>query len=91
VRRTVRGVSPGGAERWMGKVVAYSRWCAAGVATVYAWPRMSAKRLGATDAMFLYAESRETMLHVASLMPFTPPADAPPDHSWTAMSADWPA
>src|SRR5690349_19430510 len=41
---------------------------------------MTAKRLGATDAMFLYAESRETMLHVASLLPFTPPADAAPDH-----------
>ena len=41
---------------------------------------MTAKRLGAADAMFLYAESRETMLHVASLLPFTPPAGAPPDH-----------
>jgi WS/DGAT/MGAT family acyltransferase len=30
--------------------------------------------------MFLYGESREIMLHVASLMPFSPPPDAPPDH-----------
>lgn len=29
--------------------------------------------------MFLYGESRETMFHVAGLMQFTPPADAPPD------------
>lgn len=30
--------------------------------------------------MFLYLESRETMMHVAGLLQFTPPADAPPDH-----------
>src|SRR5439155_13387915 len=30
--------------------------------------------------MFLYMESRETMMHVSSLLPFTPPPDAPPDH-----------
>jgi WS/DGAT/MGAT family acyltransferase len=30
--------------------------------------------------MFLYGESRETMLHVAGLLPFSPPPDAPPDH-----------
>ena len=30
------------------------------------------------DAMFLWGESPETMMHVASLMPFTPPADAGP-------------
>src|SRR5215813_4585442 len=40
---------------------------------------MKAGRLPITDAMFLYGEDRETMLHVASLMPFTPPPDAPPD------------
>ena len=40
----------------------------------------SAQRLAAADSMFLYGESREIMLHVASLMPFTPPADAPPGH-----------
>lgn len=37
------------------------------------------RRLLPNDAMFLFGESRETMMHVASLMPFTPPADAPPD------------
>ena len=41
---------------------------------------MSAKRLTSSDAMFLYMESRETMMHVSSLLPFTPPPDAPPDH-----------
>jgi WS/DGAT/MGAT family acyltransferase len=30
--------------------------------------------------MFLYAESREIMMHVAGLLPFSPPPDAPPDH-----------
>jgi diacylglycerol O-acyltransferase / wax synthase len=40
---------------------------------------MKAGRLPLTDAMFLYGEDRETMLHVASLMPFTPPPDAAPD------------
>ena len=29
--------------------------------------------------MFLYGESRETMMHVASLLPFTPPKHEPPD------------
>jgi WS/DGAT/MGAT family acyltransferase len=29
--------------------------------------------------MFLYGESRETMMHVAGMMPFSPPRDAPPD------------
>jgi diacylglycerol O-acyltransferase / wax synthase len=38
------------------------------------------KRLTPSDAMFLYGESREQMMHVAGLMPFTPPADASPDH-----------
>lgn len=33
-----------------------------------------------SDAMFLYGESREQMFHVASMMPFTPPPDAKPDH-----------
>src|SRR5215470_19499409 len=40
---------------------------------------MKLGRLPITDAMFLYGEDRETMLHVASLMPFTPPPDAAPD------------
>jgi diacylglycerol O-acyltransferase / wax synthase len=30
--------------------------------------------------MFLYLESRETMMHVAGLLQFTPPRDVPPDH-----------
>lgn len=37
------------------------------------------RRLSANDMLFLYSESRETMNHVAGLMPFTPPGDAPPD------------
>ncbi len=41
---------------------------------------MTTRRLPVTDAMFLYGETRETMLHVASLMTFTPPPDEPPDH-----------
>jgi diacylglycerol O-acyltransferase / wax synthase len=36
--------------------------------------------LTVSDAMFLYMESRETMMHVAGLMPFAPPPDARPDH-----------
>jgi WS/DGAT/MGAT family acyltransferase len=38
------------------------------------------KRLSPSDAMFLYGESRETMMHVAGLLTFVPPPDAPPDH-----------
>jgi diacylglycerol O-acyltransferase / wax synthase len=34
-------------------------------------------RLGLLDTMFLYGERPDTMMHVASLMPFTPPEDAP--------------
>lgn len=30
--------------------------------------------------MFLYGESRETMMHVAGLLPFTPAPGTPPDH-----------
>jgi WS/DGAT/MGAT family acyltransferase len=30
--------------------------------------------------MFLYGESRETMMHVAGLLPFSPPPDAKKDH-----------
>jgi WS/DGAT/MGAT family acyltransferase len=37
------------------------------------------KRLTPSDAMFLYSESREQMMHVAGLMPFTPAPDSPPD------------
>jgi len=38
------------------------------------------KRLTPSDAMFLYGESRETMMHVGGLLPFSPPPDASPDH-----------
>ena len=42
---------------------------------------MSTKsRVPPQDAMFLWAETPETMMHVASLMPFTPPADAGPTY-----------
>jgi WS/DGAT/MGAT family acyltransferase len=37
------------------------------------------KRLSPSDTMFLYGESREQMMHVAGLMPFTPAPDSPPD------------
>ena len=37
-------------------------------------------RLSASDALFLYGESREMMMHVAGLMPFSPAPDTPPDH-----------
>lgn len=33
-----------------------------------------------SDALFLYLESRETMMHAAGLLHFTAPADSPPDH-----------
>lgn len=32
-------------------------------------------RLSPNDTMFLFGESRETMMHVASLLPFSPPPD----------------
>ncbi|MEW5849071.1 MAG: wax ester/triacylglycerol synthase family O-acyltransferase [Myxococcota bacterium] len=40
---------------------------------------MTRRKLGALDTLFLQLESRETMMHVAGLLPFTPPPDAPPD------------
>jgi WS/DGAT/MGAT family acyltransferase len=40
---------------------------------------MAGKRVSLTDAIFLAAESRESMMHVGALMPFSPPPDAPPD------------
>jgi len=40
---------------------------------------MSARRLTPNDMLFLLSESRETMMHVGGLLPFTPPPDAPPD------------
>jgi diacylglycerol O-acyltransferase len=41
---------------------------------------MAPVRLTPSDTMFLYGESREQMMHVAGLLPFTPCADTPPDH-----------
>lgn len=38
------------------------------------------KRLGPQDMIFLYGETLSSMMHVAALMPFTPPADAPADY-----------
>jgi diacylglycerol O-acyltransferase len=35
--------------------------------------------------MFLYGESRETMFHVAGMMPFSPPRDAPRDYMRALM------
>lgn len=40
---------------------------------------MRDRRITVTEAVFLAAESRESMMHVGALMPFTPPPDAPPD------------
>ncbi|MGE0404502.1 MAG: wax ester/triacylglycerol synthase domain-containing protein, partial [Kofleriaceae bacterium] len=45
----------------------------------YAWS-VGTKRLSPSDAMFLYGETRETMFHVAGMMPFTPAPGTPPDH-----------
>jgi WS/DGAT/MGAT family acyltransferase len=39
---------------------------------------MTAKRLNPLDWTFLAAETRESMMHIGSLMPFSPPADAAP-------------
>jgi len=38
-----------------------------------------AKRLSPSDAMFLYGESRDQMMHVAGLMPFTPAPGGSPE------------
>ncbi len=40
---------------------------------------MAGKALSPMDAMFIYGESRDTMMHVAGLLPFSPPPDAPAD------------
>ncbi len=44
------------------------------------------KRLSPTDSMFLVGETREVMFHVAGLMQFSPPPDAPPDYLRKLMS-----
>lgn len=38
------------------------------------------KRVPPQDAMFLWGETAETMMHVGALMPFTPPKDAGPTY-----------
>lgn len=44
-------------------------------------PSLTSRRLlPPTDAMFLWGETSETMMHVASLMPFTPPEGAGPGY-----------
>ncbi len=40
----------------------------------------TSKRLSPQDMLFLYGETPSSMMHVAALMPFTPPADAPPNY-----------
>lgn len=41
---------------------------------------MAGKRLSPMDAMFLYGETRDIKMHVAGLLPLTPPKDAGPDY-----------
>ena len=41
---------------------------------------MAGKRLSPMDAMFLYGETRDIKMHVAGLLPLTPPPDAGPDY-----------
>lgn len=40
---------------------------------------MAGKRLSPMDAMFLYGETRDIKMHVAGLLPLSPPEDAGPD------------
>jgi WS/DGAT/MGAT family acyltransferase len=37
---------------------------------------MAANRVAPLDSLFLYGETRETMMHVGGLLPFTPPPDS---------------
>ena len=41
---------------------------------------MSSKRLSPQDLLFIYGETSSSKMHVAGLLPFTPPADAPRDY-----------
>ena len=45
----------------------------------------TARRLTPADAMFVYGETREAPQHVGTLLRFTPPADAGPDHLRTVF------
>ncbi len=50
------------------------------------------KRLTPMDAMFLYGETPDTMMHVAGLMPFSMPPDAGPDflrNLFDEMRTEW--
>ncbi|WP_264033343.1 WS/DGAT/MGAT family O-acyltransferase [Mycolicibacterium duvalii] len=40
---------------------------------------MTTKRLGLEDLLFIYGETPSSKMHVAGLLPFTPPPDAPAD------------
>jgi WS/DGAT/MGAT family acyltransferase len=40
---------------------------------------INTRRLNPLDASWLFVEHRNTPMHVAGLIPFSPPADAPPD------------
>ncbi|MGE2837206.1 WS/DGAT/MGAT family O-acyltransferase [Mycobacterium sp. SMC-4] len=40
---------------------------------------MATKRLGLQDLLFIYGETPSSKMHVAGLLPFTPPEDARPD------------
>lgn len=40
----------------------------------------TSKRLSPLDMMFLYGETSNSKMHVAALLPLTPPADAPADY-----------
>ena len=37
-------------------------------------------RLSPQDLLFIYGETSSSKMHVAGLLPFTPPADAPRDY-----------
>ena len=37
-------------------------------------------RLGLQDLLFIYGETSSSKMHVAGLLPFTPPTDAPRDY-----------
>ena len=41
---------------------------------------MSSVRLSPQDLLFIYGETSSSKMHVAGLLPFTPPADAPRDY-----------
>lgn len=45
------------------------------------------RRIGLLDSMFLSLESRNTMMHVAALLRFSPPPDAGPDYLRSLVTA----